>query len=169
MSEVKQISTESLILYERNPRKNDHVVDRLAGAIREFGFQIPILIKKDLTVIDGHLRLKAAKKLGLKKVPSIMVEGLTETQIKALRLSINKMGELADWDSELLSLELEDLRNEDFDLDLVGFDEKELKLFDELANSEFNGDENPGKTQELDPEDFEFDHKCPKCGFEFND
>lgn len=111
-----------LIEYARNPRKNDHAVDQIAGAIREFGFRVPILAKSDGLVVDGHLRLKAARKLGLETVPVIPADDMTDIQIKAFRISVNRMADLAEWDNELLALELADLKLMDFDLNLTGFD-----------------------------------------------
>ena len=125
--EILYKKTEDLIEYASNPRKNDHAVDKAAAIIREFGFLVPVLIKSDLTVIDGHLRLKAARKLELEEVPCVIVDDLSDTQIKALRISINKAAELADWDDELLAIELEGLADEDYDLELIGFDESELE------------------------------------------
>jgi DNA modification methylase len=112
---------ERLIEYARNPRKNDHAVDRVAAAIREFGFRVPVIAKSDGTVVDGHLRLKAAKKLGLETVPVMLADDMTDIQIKAFRLSVNKMAEMAEWDNELLALELADLGEMGFDMDLTGF------------------------------------------------
>jgi len=112
--------------YARNPRKNDHAVDGVAAAICEFGFRVPIVAKSDGLVVDGHLRLKAAKKLGLTEVPVVLADDLTDAQIKAFRLSVNKVAEWADWDTDLLKLELEELRGLDFDLGLTGFGEDEL-------------------------------------------
>lgn len=119
-------SIESLIEYARNPRKNDHAVDKVASAIKEFGFRVPIVAKSDGTIVDGHLRLKAAKKLNLTEVPVILADDLTDAQIKAFRLSVNKVAELADWDDDLLKLEIEELDDLGFDLSLTGFDESEL-------------------------------------------
>ena len=116
-----------LFEYVRNPRKNDHAVDAMAAAIREFGFQVPILAKRDGTIIDGHLRFKAARKLNLDTVPVLVGDGLTETQIKAFRLSVNKLADLAGWDEELLSLELAELEAAGFDLGLTGFDPSEIE------------------------------------------
>ena len=116
-----------LIEYARNPRKNDHAIDAVAAAIHEFGFRVPILAKRDGTIIDGHLRFKAARKLALETVPVLLSDDMTETQIKAFRLSVNKLVELADWDSELLSLELADLEAAGFDLELTGFDDSEIR------------------------------------------
>ena len=113
--------------YARNPRKNDHAVDRVAAAIKEFGFRVPIVAKSDGLVVDGHLRLKAAKKLGLTDVPVILADDLTEAQIKAFRLSVNKVAEFAEWDHELLALEISDLQEADFDLSLTGFDPDEIE------------------------------------------
>ena len=112
--------------YARNPRKNDHAVDKVAAAIKEFGFRVPIVAKSDGLVVNGHLRLKAAKKLGLTEVPVILADDMTEAQIKAFRLSVNKVAELADWDNELLALEFGELRDLDFDLTLTGFDDAEI-------------------------------------------
>ena len=117
---------ERCIGYARNPRKNDHAVDSVASAIREFGFRVPIVAKSDGTVVDGHLRLKAAAKLGLTEVPVILADDLTDAQIKAFRLSVNKVSEFAEWDVELLKLEFADLEAEGFDLSLTGFDIGEI-------------------------------------------
>jgi len=112
--------------YARNPRKNDHAVDKVAAAIREFGFRVPIVAKSDGLVVDGHLRLKAAKKLGLTEVPVILADDMSEAQIKAFRLSVNKVAELAEWDTDLLGLEIADLKEMGFDLELTGFDAAEI-------------------------------------------
>jgi ParB-like chromosome segregation protein Spo0J len=124
---------ERCIDYARNPRKNDHAVDKVAAAIREFGFRVPIVAKSDGLVVDGHLRLKAAKKLGLAEVPVILADDMTEAQIKAFRLSVNKLAELAEWDLELLKIELDELAGLDFDLTLTGFDLGEIA---DLSNEE---------------------------------
>jgi DNA modification methylase len=117
---------ERCVDYARNPRKNDHAVDKVAAAIREFGFRVPIVAKSDGLVVDGHLRLKAAKKLGLTEVPVILADDMSEAQIKAFRLSVNKVAELAEWDDALLGLEIMDLKEMGFDLDLIGFDASEI-------------------------------------------
>ena len=140
---------ERLVFYARNPRKNDHAVDKVAAAIREFGFRVPICAKSDGTIVDGHLRLKAAKKLGLAEVPVVLADDMTEAQIKAFRLSVNKMAELAEWDTELLRLEFLDLEGEGFDLELTGFDADEIAdlQFDDDAETDMpelaNGDREP--------------------------
>ena len=132
---------ERLIPYARNPRKNDHAVDRVAAAIREFGFRVPVVAKSDGTVVDGHLRIKAAQKLGMDAVPVILADDMTDTQIKAFRISVNRMAELAEWDDELLKLELEDLETDGFDLELTGFDLAELNtIFGEEPQNEPPGE-----------------------------
>src|SRR5271156_6764404 len=120
---------ERLVEYPRNPRKNDAVVDRMCGSIREFGFKIPCLVRRDGEVVDGHLRLKAARKLGISEVPVILCDEWTPAQVKAFRLMVNRSVTWAEWDEELLGLELSELKDLDFDLDLTGFDSKELDAY----------------------------------------
>ena len=127
MQGLENWPTDKLIDYARNPRKNDHAVDRVSAAIKEFGFRVPIIAKSDGLVVDGHLRLKAAKKLGLETVPVLLADDLSPAQSKAFRLSVNKMAELAEWDDEMLAVELSDLKDMGFDLDLTGFSTDEIE------------------------------------------
>jgi DNA modification methylase len=113
--------------YESNPRRNDEVVDRMVDCIREFGFRIPIVAKSDGEIVDGHLRFKAAKAIGLTEVPVVLANELSEAQIKAFRLVANQSANWAEFDEELLKIELEDLKNLDFDLNLTGFDFDEIQ------------------------------------------
>jgi ParB-like chromosome segregation protein Spo0J len=159
---------ERLIDYARNPRKNDHAVDRVAAAIKEFGFRVPIVAKSDGLVVDGHLRLKAARKLGLAEVPVVLADDLTDAQVKAFRISVNRMAELAEWDSELLALELGELGELGFDLDLTGFSEGEIAALS-LDDAKPPTKEQESSTKEIDPDDFTLGHRCPRCGFEFDD
>src|SRR5665811_2412090 len=119
-------AVDRLVFYARNPRKNDAAVDRMCSSIREFGFKIPVLARSDGEVVDGHLRLKAAKKLGIAEVPVILCDEWTPAQVKAFRLMVNRSVAWADWDDDLLSLELIDLKLLDFDLSLTGFNDGEL-------------------------------------------
>ena len=154
---------DKLIEYVRNPRKNDHAVDRVAAAIREFGFRVPVVAKSDGTVVDGHLRLKAAKKLGLTEVPVVLADDMTDLQIKAFRLSVNKMAELAEWDDELLAIELHELNAADFDMALLGFEAGELAIKIGLgADFEPGTEDDQGKLDEKAP------IICPACGHEFH-
>lgn len=118
---------ERCIAYARNPRKNDAQVDRMASAIREFGFRIPIVARSDGEVVDGHLRLKAAQKLGLKEVPVALADELTEAQVKAFRILANKSANWAEWEPDLLKLEFEELQAMDFNLELTGFELPEVE------------------------------------------
>ena len=132
-----------LIPYGRNPRKNDHVIEQMAGAIQEFGFRIPIIAKSTGEVVDGHLRLKAALHLGLETVPVVLADDLTPMQIKAFRILANRSATWADWDEDLLRLELEELQLDDFDLSLTGFYDDEIAelLAGEETTTEGNTDE----------------------------
>jgi ParB-like chromosome segregation protein Spo0J len=156
-----------LVEYARNPRRNDQAVAPIAAAIREYGFRVPILAQSDGLVVDGHLRLKAARQLGLATVPVLLCDDMTPTQIKAFRISVNRMADLAEWDTELLALEIEDLRLDGFDLDLTGFDTAAL---DALLGEQKGGDMTPpeSSTKEIDPDGYEMGHRCPRCGFEFD-
>jgi DNA modification methylase len=115
--------------YERNPRRNDEVVERMIDCIREFGFRIPIVAKSDGEIVDGHLRFKAAKAMGLTEVPVVLADELSDAQIKAFRLVANQSANWAEFDEELLRIELEDLKDLDFDLNLTGFDFDEIQKF----------------------------------------
>ena len=158
---------DKLIAYAGNPRKNDHAVEAVASAIKRFGFRVPVLAKSDGSLIDGHLRVKAAKHLGMEEVPVVLCDDLSEADIKALRISINRMAELAEWDSELLSAELEGLAAEGIGLEDVGFDLDALSNLEALLPGQ-EQEPTKGSTQEIDVEEFEMEHKCPRCGFEFN-
>jgi hypothetical protein len=117
---------DKFVPYIRNPRKNDAAVDRMCASIREFGFKIPCLVRSDGEVVDGHLRLKAARKLGLTEIPVILCDEWTPAQVKAFRLMVNRSVTWADWDEELLALELREIQESDFDLSLTGFDPGEI-------------------------------------------
>lgn len=139
--------------YTRNPRKNDQAVDAVANSIREFGFKVPIVIDKNGEIIAGHTRYKAAKKMKLEEIPCIIADDLTEEQIKAFRLADNKVGELAEWDFDLLSDELDGI----FDIDMKQFgfleqeDNERNDISDKITTDEYelivNGEEN--ELQEL--------------------
>ena len=111
--------------YENNPRKNDDAVKYVAESIKEFGFKVPIVIDKEGVIVAGHTRWKAAKSLKIKEVPCIIADDLTEQQIKAYRLADNKVSEFAEWDFNILNLELDELL--DFDMSTFGFDIDEIE------------------------------------------
>lgn len=136
--EIINKKIEDIIPYENNPRKNDEAVEYVANSIKEFGFNVPIIIDKENVIVAGHTRYKAAQELGLKEVPCIVVDDLTEDQIKAFRIADNKTGEKAGWDLEKLKLEIEDL---DFDLKDFGFGEFELSILtDDMEPEPYDDD-----------------------------
>ena len=125
--EINYINTDVLIPYVNNSRTHsDKQVTEIASSIKEFGFTNPVLIDKEKTIIAGHGRLLASKKLGLKKVPTILLENLTEAQKKAYIIADNKLALNAGWDEELLSIELKELDELGYDTSLTGFSEDEL-------------------------------------------
>jgi len=131
--ELKNVPIADLIPYARNPRKNDPAVQRVAASLKEYGLvKNSIVVDEDMVLITGHTTLKAMQALKWVTAPEVtQVFGLTKAQKKAYRIADNKLGELATWDEELLALEFEDLKGLDFDLDLTGFDDKELgKILD---------------------------------------
>lgn len=112
--------------YSKNPRKNDQAVERMVANLREFGFRIPVLARSNGEVVDGHLRLKAARAMKLDTVPVALADDMTEAQVKAFRIAVNKSAEWADWDDDLLRAELTELTDLGFDMSLTGFDVGEL-------------------------------------------
>jgi len=142
---IEQIPTADLIPYARNTRTHSpEQVAQIAGSIREFGFTNPILIDGENGIIAGHGRVMAASKLGLAKVPCIRLAHLTDTQKRAYIIADNKLALNAGWDEEMLALELGELKDEDFDLSLIGFDEAELgDLMAETTEGETDPDEVP--------------------------
>ncbi|MBO4632521.1 MAG: ParB N-terminal domain-containing protein, partial [Lentisphaeria bacterium] len=104
---------DEIIPYEKNPRINDAAVEAVAKSIKEFGWQQPIVVDKDMVVIVGDTRLRSAKLLGLTEVPVVVADHLTPEQVQAYRIADNKTGEIAEWDYALLPMELKDLQNAD--------------------------------------------------------
>lgn len=136
-----ELSIDEIIPYENNPRENDSAVDKVAESIKEFGFKVPIIIDKENIIIAGHTRYKAAKKLDIKKVPVITAEDLTNEQVKAFRIMDNKSSEFATWDYEALLEEMENLKLEDYNLELTGFDFNEIEgIMDKYTPKEVEED-----------------------------
>lgn len=128
MLQVQEVETEKLHPWENNPRLNDQAVDAIAKSICSFGFNVPILCDQNLVIIAGHTRWKAAQKLGLEKVPVIMVE-MTDAKRRAFGIADNKTAEIADWDFPKLREILEELRSEDIDIKSMGFSDEEIRRF----------------------------------------
>ena len=128
---IQQIAIEKVIPYAKNPRKNQ-AVEKVANSIKDFGFQQPIVVDKNMVVIVGHTRLLGAKKLGLTEVP-IVIADLNEAKAKAYRIADNRVNEDSGWDNQLLQDELNKLLDFDIDLNITGFTNDEL---DNLFNKE---------------------------------
>ena len=132
---IQQMNIEKLIEYKNNPRDNDNAVEAVANSIKEFGFKVPIVIDSKNVIIAGHTRLLASKKLGLKEVPCIIADDLSDKQIKAFRLADNKTAELATWDLSKLE---EELLNIEMDMLQFGFAELEEMFPDNATDDEFD-------------------------------
>ena len=122
---IHEIAVNELTPYENNPRNNEKAVDAVAASIKEFGFKQPIVIDANNVVVCGHTRLLAAKKLGIKTVPCVIADDLTDEQIRAYRLADNKVAELAGWNDELLAFEMSCIQ--EIDMSAFGFDAEQLK------------------------------------------
>jgi ParB family chromosome partitioning protein len=163
---IDYISASDLVPYENNSRTHSkEQVEQIKRSMTEFGFTNPILIDENNGIIAGHGRLQAAQDLGIKLVPTILLEGLTEAQRKAYVIADNKLALNADWDLDILKFELDSLKNDDFDLSLLGFDASEIAglIFD------YKEDYPDSSAKEINPDDYKMGHQCPKCGFEFDD
>lgn len=123
--------------YENNPRHNEKAVDGVANSIKKFGFKVPIVVDKNYVIINGHTRYLASQKLGLERVPVIVAKDLTPEQVTKYRLADNKVGELADWNLEMLGDEIAELKDVDFGE--LGFNEIELMIL----------------TEDIEPEEFD--------------
>jgi ParB-like chromosome segregation protein Spo0J len=146
--------------YDKNPRRNDKAVEVVANSIREFGWRQPIVVDKDGVIVVGHTRYKAALKLGLKTVPVHVAADLSPQQARAYRLADNRTAETAEWDVDLLPIELGELREGGADLKLLGFTDKELAEY----LKEFDTDLEDGAA---DADETADTIRCPKCGHEF--
>ena len=145
--DVIDLPLEQIIPYARNPRNNAEAVATVAASIQEFGWRQPIVVDEDRIVLAGHTRLEAARKLGFKTAPVHVAKGLTANQARAFRIMDNRSGENAEWDKDLLNLELADLLEADFDLGLTGFTDDELSALmtsiEEGSGPQDNEDEIP--------------------------
>ena len=151
--EIINKKIDELIPYENNPRKNDDAVEYVAKSIKEFGFKVPIVIDKNNVIVAGHTRYKASKQLGLKQVPCIVADDLTDEQIKIFRLADNKSNEKSEWDDKKLLNELEKIIN--LDMSIFGLVKNENVEID--IDDFFEDDETKGTKK----------HFCPYCGVWF--
>lgn len=158
---ITQTPIKSLKKYAKNARTHsDEQILQIASSIAEFGFANPILTDENGRILAGHGRYMAAKQLGLKTVPTVVLEGLSQAQKKAFVIADNKIAENAGWDRELLISEIADLEDVNFNLDLLGFDEDEIKAILEEAEKEDDETEPETRSQ---VKLFE----CPHCHKKF--
>ena len=144
--QIIEKNIDALKEYENNPRNNAAAVDKVAESIREFGFNVPIIIDKDNVIVAGHTRKKAAKKLGIQKVPCVLVDHLTPEQVKAFRLADNRVAEYATWDFQKLDLELQ------------GLDTMPMEMFGFGTGSDTTGEERePEQMEDIQSEQEEQD------------
>lgn len=148
--QIVKIEIKNLIEYENNPRNNDEAVPFVAESIRQFGFKVPVIVDADNVIVAGHTRVKAALQLGLKSVPCIVADDLTEEQVKAFRLADNKVGEIAEWDYDSLQKELAEIEN--IEMQDLGFAEVEGLDFDQFF-TDYEPEPKPPKMV-----------CCPHCG-----
>ena len=154
--EIEYVDINSIKPYQNNPRHNEEAIPYVMNSIREFGFKNPIIIDKNNVIIAGHTRLESAKRLGMKEVPIIHADDLTEEQVKAFRLADNKVSEQAGWDFELLDEELNDLN---MDMEEFGFEKLESIDLDSFFEAK---QEETKKEEESKPNTI----ICPHCGKE---
>ena len=162
---VTYMSIDTLIPYARNARTHsDAQVAQIAGSVREFGFTNPVLVDTEAGIIAGHGRVLAARKIGIDEVPCIILDGMSDTQKRAYILADNKLALNAGWDDEMLRVELQELGDLDFDLELTGFDAGELSALFFQPEFEPGTENDQGKLDELAPKMCQ----CPHCGQEFD-
>lgn len=152
---------DQLIPYARNSRIHSEAqVAQIAASIREWGWTTPVLITKENTIIAGHGRVMAARKLEMEEIPCIVAEGWTEAQVRAYVIADNRLAENAAWDMHALGIEMEELRLAGFDIELTGFDD------DALGAITSDDVEPPESFKDVD-EDIETEFTCPKCGYQW--
>lgn len=161
--EIRPVKGIGLAKY--NPRKiSDQALDSLVQSIERFGFVDPVIVNdRTGTLVGGHQRIKAAKKLGLKEVPVVSVN-LDDAEEKALNVALNKIS--GEWDLDMLRGVLEDVQAGGLDLSLTGFTEDEWQA---MGGDLVNAFEPESQAKEINVDDFELEKKCPRCGFEFNE
>ena len=168
---IKNTDINHIKAYDKNPRNNAKSIDRVADSIAEFGFRQPIVVDEDMIVLAGHTRLLASKQLGLKKVPVHIADGLTNAQKKAYRIMDNKSSEDSEWDQDLLSLEIKDLIQDNYDLNMTGFTPEQLDALSVLTEAVLEGKTDEDDIPEIPKEPksklgdiYELGHHRLMCG-----
>lgn len=168
---IKNTDINDIKAYDKNPRNNANSIDKVADSIAEFGFRQPIVVDEDMIVLAGHTRLLASKQLGLKKVPVHIAEGLTNAQKKAYRIMDNKSSEDSEWDKDLLNLEIKDLIEDNYDLNMTGFTPEQIDALSVLTESILEGETDEDSVPEVPVEAiskhgdiYELGHHRLMCG-----
>ncbi len=142
LKEIKSVPISELIPYVNNARKHSEIqIQQIAASIKEFGFNNPILIDSENGIIAGHGRMEGARLLGLESVPCIEVKHLTEAQKKAFIIADNQIATRSEWDFEKLQIEIDNLKLEDFNLDLLGFHQDHFTAITEDKEKNINDEE----------------------------
>jgi ParB-like chromosome segregation protein Spo0J len=149
--EIKYVNIEDIKPYENNPRFNDNAVEYVKNSIKEFGFKVPMILDKDNKIVTGHTRYKASLELGIKEIPVIYADDLTEEQIKAFRLADNKVSELSQWNYDLLDEELDNIIN-------INMEDFDFTKLEEIDLDSFFEEQEEKKTKEAKK------IQCPHCG-----
>lgn len=158
-AKLQNVAIEKLVPYERNAKMHDQFqVDKLKESIKRFGFVSPILIDEQNNVLAGHGRILAARELGMDKIPAVYVEGLSEAERRAYILADNKLSELGEWSMDLVEEELKWLDDQDFEIDVTGFDLVDSDL--DVSDDDFIKDTEITKSKEKTV-------VCPHCGQSF--
>jgi len=164
---IEHWPTDRPIPYASNARMlSPKAVDKVAASIKEFGWQQPLVVDKEDVIIAGHTRLLAAKQLGLKEVPVVVAIGLTPAQVKAFRLTDNRVAQETSWDYELLAVELEALAEFDIDITITGFDDDEIEGMS-IGEPEIREYAEEIEAEDRDEPEDKFIH-CPYCGKSFS-
>lgn len=149
---IRQVKINELTPYEKNAKlHSESQVKKIVASIEEFGFLNPILIDKDNNIIAGHGRVMAAKQIGMEEVPAIAVEGLTDEQRRAYILADNKLTELGEWDADLVSEELKDLKEAGFEIELTGFNIDDIIFTDDMDAEDIDEEELEKQVENAEP------------------
>ncbi|PCJ29618.1 MAG: hypothetical protein COA94_01060 [Rickettsiales bacterium] len=165
---IQLINISKLIPYAQNPRHNQLAIAKVAASIKEFGWQQPIVVDGNMTIIAGHTRYMAATQLDLKKVPVYVASSLTAAQVQAYRIADNRLHEDSSWDDELLKIELDELKDDSTDLELIGFNAMELEKLIGDGKTDISNSKSSASREIKLSEFQEFAHQCPKCSFEWD-
>jgi ParB-like chromosome segregation protein Spo0J len=162
---IEKREIEKLIPYARNSRTHsDAQVAQIAASIKEWGWTMPVLIDEDGGIIAGHGRVLAARSLGHESVPVVVAKGWSDAKKRAYVIADNKLALNAGWDSDMLSIEIDELKKSNFEMDLLGFNAEDLEKIISGGDFDPGTEEDQGKLDQLEPKWID----CPHCGKEFD-